>query len=155
MLKMTKEAQLGILLATMILFRRESNHLVTAALAVLFLCICSSRIDPCWGENDYETTMNIHSIPSPSIRANRFPSVETRIKLYMSNWYVPPCPGDDGAFVKYSFDNKDEDTTNSESESLISWRCCLRKRQGVALCLEQAPSSALITRRASSSHEAE
>ena len=97
----------------MIPFRQESNHCFTAAFAVLFLCICSSRIDPCWGENDYETTNNIHSIPST--RAHRFPSVETRIKLYMSNWYVPPCPGDDGAFVKYSFE--DEDTANSESES--------------------------------------
>jgi hypothetical protein len=26
-------------------------------------------------------------------RSLRFPSVEDRVKLYMSNWYAPPCPG--------------------------------------------------------------
>ena len=28
-----------------------------------------------------------------SDRNLRFPSVDDRVKLYMSNWYVPPCPG--------------------------------------------------------------
>lgn len=32
-----------------------------------------------------------------SARATRFPSVEERVKLYMGNWYVPPCEDyDDG-----------------------------------------------------------
>jgi hypothetical protein len=34
-------------------------------------------------------------------RSNRFPSVETRVKFYMSHWYAPPCPGDDSAKIKY------------------------------------------------------
>ena len=88
-------------------FRQQSSCNSTAIFAVLFLCICLSIIDPCWGDNNED----INSIPS--IRANRFPSVETRIKLYMSNWYVPPCSGDDGAFVKYSFDNANSESSDS------------------------------------------
>ena len=36
-------------------------------------------------------------------RHRRFPSVEQRIKLYMSNWYTPPC--DDSARISYRFSN--------------------------------------------------
>jgi hypothetical protein len=49
-------------------------------------------------------------IPDPFIqpslsqpRSRRFPSIEERIKLYMSNWYIPPCPGYDDGFVQYSY----------------------------------------------------
>jgi len=28
-----------------------------------------------------------------SLRALRFPSVEERLKMYLSDWYLPPCPG--------------------------------------------------------------
>ena len=31
----------------------------------------------------------------PANRSDRFPSVEERVKLYMSNWYFPPCNDDD------------------------------------------------------------
>jgi hypothetical protein len=30
----------------------------------------------------------------PTNRSDRFPSVEERVKLYMSNWYLPPCNDD-------------------------------------------------------------
>ena len=39
-------------------------------------------------------------------RAQRFPSVEERVALYMSNWYAPPCRGQNGYLgphVKYNF----------------------------------------------------
>lgn len=36
---------------------------------------------------DFNFTRNWH----PQNRADRFPSVEQRVKLYMSNWYVPAC----------------------------------------------------------------
>lgn len=39
-----------------------------------------------------------------SSRENRFPSVEERVKLYMSNWYVPPCPGYDNGLIRYRFE---------------------------------------------------
>jgi Glycosyl transferase family 90 len=35
-------------------------------------------------------------------RSQRFPSVEQRVKLYLSNWYLPPCPDSDAPFIAYS-----------------------------------------------------
>eukprot|EP00980_Cylindrotheca_fusiformis_P028553 scaffold22610_cov115-Cylindrotheca_fusiformis.AAC.6 len=49
---------------------------------------------------------------APTIRANRFPSIEERVKLYMSNWYVPPCPDAKNGFIKYRF----EPSPNEEEE---------------------------------------
>jgi len=40
----------------------------------------------------------IHVDWHPQNRSDRFPSIEERVKLYMSNWYAPPCADDDGAF---------------------------------------------------------
>ena len=34
----------------------------------------------------------------------RFPSVEERVKLYMSNWYTPPCPDNKDSHILYQFD---------------------------------------------------
>jgi Glycosyl transferase family 90 len=37
-------------------------------------------------------------------RPTRFPSVDDRVKLYMSNWYTPPCPStDDDARVSFEY----------------------------------------------------
>lgn len=45
-----------------------------------------------------------------TVRANRFPSVEERVKLYMSNWYTPPCPQAHEGFIKFRFEpSKDKD----------------------------------------------
>jgi hypothetical protein len=41
------------------------------------------------------------SLQEQKNRSNRFPSVETRVKFYMSHWYAPPCPGDDSTKIKY------------------------------------------------------
>eukprot|EP00531_Pseudo-nitzschia_arenysensis_P004301 CAMPEP_0116120082 /NCGR_PEP_ID=MMETSP0329-20121206/2990_1 /TAXON_ID=697910 /ORGANISM="Pseudo-nitzschia arenysensis, Strain B593" /LENGTH=493 /DNA_ID=CAMNT_0003613837 /DNA_START=147 /DNA_END=1628 /DNA_ORIENTATION=- len=102
------------------MMRCDSKYRLTAALVVLFLCICSSRVDPCWGKDNHETS---ETPPLPNIRANRFPSIETRVKLYMSNWYTPPCPGDKDAFVQYSLDNgttsgSNDDKSNDEWPTL-------------------------------------
>jgi Glycosyl transferase family 90 len=51
---------------------------------------------------DLSNAMNENPIPvhlpkNPHLdqsRAERFPSREARVKLYMSNWYVPPCRSD-------------------------------------------------------------
>jgi hypothetical protein len=39
--------------------------------------------------------LEVDNVPhrAADARSLRFPSVEDRVKLYMSNWYVPPCPG--------------------------------------------------------------
>lgn len=44
-----------------------------------------------------------------SLREQRFPSIEERVKLYMSNWYVPPCEGYDDGFVKYEYQKKKDE----------------------------------------------
>lgn len=33
----------------------------------------------------------------------RFPSVEERLKIYMSNWYAPPCGENNDGFIQYNF----------------------------------------------------
>jgi len=38
-------------------------------------------------------------------REDRFPSVEERVKLYMSNWFVPPCPSYNDGWIRYEYNN--------------------------------------------------
>jgi hypothetical protein len=38
-------------------------------------------------------------------RSNRFPSVDERLKVYLSIWYVPPCANNTQGFVKYRYHN--------------------------------------------------
>ena len=40
----------------------------------------------------------------PTSRRERFPDVDMRVKLYMSNWYLPPCPSADDADERVRFD---------------------------------------------------
>lgn len=53
-------------------------------------------------------------------RSSRFPSVNERVRVYMSNWYLPPCPVATGlpadtrsndAFVEYNFQQGPADDT--------------------------------------------
>ena len=37
--------------------------------------------------------------PIPTERKDRFPSMEERVKIYMSDWYVPPCEEFTDGFV--------------------------------------------------------
>jgi hypothetical protein len=43
-------------------------------------------------------------------RETRFPSVEERIKIYMSNWYVPPCDDYTDGQVSFSYHQEKKDT---------------------------------------------
>lgn len=47
----------------------------------------------------------------PQTRSARFPDVESRVKLYMSNWYLPPCPSADDVDDRVRFDYHDEGQT--------------------------------------------
>lgn len=58
----------------------------------------------------------------PSDRSDRFPSVEDRVKLYMSNYYLPPCNDTERIHYTYNFphsvtlftcDNKTIDTIST------------------------------------------
>jgi Glycosyl transferase family 90 len=48
-------------------------------------------------------------------RAARFPSVDERVRVYMSNWYLPPCPStadtdsNNDAFVQYNYRTNEKD----------------------------------------------
>ena len=57
------------------------------------------------GEEDHPapSTDTDSQTASSGSREDRFPSVEERLKLYMSNWYAPPCPGYHDGFVRYEF----------------------------------------------------
>ena len=41
-------------------------------------------------------------------REDRFPSVEERVKLYMSNWYVPPCNSYNDGWIRYEYNSTSE-----------------------------------------------
>ena len=45
------------------------------------------------------------AFPAGSTRSERFPSVEERVKLYMGNWYLPPC-NTDGETILFDKKNK-------------------------------------------------
>lgn len=44
-------------------------------------------------------------------RPLRFPSVEDRVKLYMSNWYAPPCTDDEK--IQYNYQLSDRETSKT------------------------------------------
>ena len=50
----------------------------------------------------------LHAEWHPKDRRGRFPGIEERVKLYMSNWYLPPCHG------RISF-GTEESTSNSSN----------------------------------------
>lgn len=51
--------------------------------------------------DDRRVTVHDH----PQHRLERFPSVEQRIQLYMSNWYQPPCSSETKSQYVINFDN--------------------------------------------------
>lgn len=70
------------------------NRKLALGLLALFQLLPKKYGGVCSGE---ETVQDI------SLRQNRFPSVEERVKLYMSNWYIPPCPGYKDGVIRYEF----------------------------------------------------
>lgn len=85
--------------------RRVLASLVLWLTIVVFLgvagrCWCRTRalqllLDPRSG---------FHPQWHPSTRQERFPSVEERVKLYMSNWYLPPCKATNKMDERVRFD---------------------------------------------------
>jgi len=92
---------------------------VAVATFLLFLCVCASRVDPCFGETSEDaiaepSKQTLKNKQIASTRSERFPSVASRIKLYMSNWYVPTCKDDtdlDG-FFRYSYQHVNSDDSH-------------------------------------------
>ena len=51
-------------------------------------------------------------------RSERFPSVDQRVKLYMSNWYHPPCSNYQDGFIRYAYhlqQQRQEEVDNTTS----------------------------------------
>lgn len=69
------------------------------------LVIASSLFHGCYCEAESVLSKDVPFVPQTvgATRQDRFPSVDARVKLYMSNWYAPPCQGDPDGFIKYKF----------------------------------------------------
>jgi hypothetical protein len=55
-------------------------------------------------------------------RAERFPSIDARVRLYMSNWYHPPCANYSNGFIRYSYHDKNshhQDNNNNNNNSTV------------------------------------
>jgi hypothetical protein len=49
---------------------------------------------------------NLNDMQAPDVAAardHRFPSVEARLKVYLSNWYAPPCPKYEDGLIRYMY----------------------------------------------------
>ena len=104
---------------------------------IFFLSLCACVVDSSakggiWqlsrrqytNEEDFLVAIPDHVDP-PSMaktREERFPSREDRLKVYMSNWYVPPCPDYHNGMIRYEYHNGDNDndaaaTTNKKKNN--------------------------------------
>ena len=69
--------------------------------------------------SDDPLVFGYHSREELEERSSRFPSVDERVRVYMTNWYLPPCDNqhvdkisDDDAYVQYNYVHNA--TSNSE-----------------------------------------
>jgi hypothetical protein len=53
-------------------------------------------------------------------RSLRFPSVEVRLKLYMTTWYIPPCPNNSFGKVQYNYVYENENTSRKKGVAATS-----------------------------------
>jgi hypothetical protein len=105
----------------MLPFRWVINCRLTVALAFFLFFVRSSTAELITGKEQKDVTgatTKKATLSHPHTRADRFPSVATRIKLYMSNWYAPPCEGDGDAFVRYALNYSD---TEENGENATRW----------------------------------
>lgn len=63
--------------------------------------------------NFLKSSMNFDSDEERDGRSTRFPSVEERVKVYMSHWYVPPCDSDPDVTLSYQMISKQDSPGNN------------------------------------------
>lgn len=73
---------------------------LSSAIAILFLICFVYRFGRCFYQRRalhllLDPQSGFHPHWHPRSRHTRFPDVQTRVKIYMSNWYLPPCPSAD------------------------------------------------------------
>jgi Glycosyl transferase family 90 len=83
-------------------------------------------------------------------RSNRFPSVEQRVKVYMSNWYIPPC--DDTARIGYEYSFANEGR-NGENVNFVDNNETLTTSVGRTLTMREIDSQQLMLVNASSASD--
>lgn len=76
----------------------------SAALCLLLISILLRAIKA----DDFSKDVHLPRLLSSSSRHERFPSVEERVKLYMSNWYIPSCNDYNEGMIQYSYTNTEE-----------------------------------------------
>lgn len=60
-------------------------------------------------QSSSENLLDAIQVPNvAATRARRFPSVEQRLKVYLSNWYVPPCPNYKKGLLHYGYNRSQE-----------------------------------------------
>lgn len=65
------------------------------------ILLASASSSPDTNDNAIPNPFNPPKVSGP--RSSRFPSIETRVKLYMSNWYAPSCSGYTDGLAKYEY----------------------------------------------------
>lgn len=83
-------------------FREMPDDLPTRRIAVQELTV--NTANPRKQEADTPVHPLLKETPDEQVsRHLRFPSVSERVKVYMGDWYNPPCPDNDNAVVKYRY----------------------------------------------------
>jgi Glycosyl transferase family 90 len=71
-------------------------------------------------DDDDNAPYSIDYIGALQNRSIRFPSIDFRVRLYMSNWYIPACNKNDKAAIWYTTkrprNNMDDENTNSSND---------------------------------------
>lgn len=69
-------------------------------------------------ENDHHREYD--SLQEQNDRILRFPSIDDRVRLYMTSWYVPPCEDEDKIQYNYQVEDADEQNNNKQQEKVSS-----------------------------------
>jgi hypothetical protein len=90
------------------------KHCILLVVFVLFgRCIQSTRDN---GEGFFASYHALVVTASSGLtREQRFPTVEERLQVYMSNWYIPPCEGYNDGLIQYSYNRSNDSSSNTES----------------------------------------
>ena len=78
----------------------------------LWLCVFVLMVD---NGDGFFASYNVLDTESGLTREQRFPSVEERLQVYMSNWYIPPCEGYDNGLIQYSYTRSTDSNSSSEA----------------------------------------
>jgi len=90
---------------------------VLVLLLLLLIATAAATADATNNDDDIMTIQNNFDHVSTT-RSERFPSLEQRVKLYMSNWYTPPCTNYKDGHILYKaiVDDDDEEEDGKDDK---------------------------------------